>query len=86
VKAHITGSGQKERRHKGRNKQPEIYLGVEITLLALVVFLISFAGIKLLTVLSALAAIFFIIMSGIPRYRKIVARQTEHKVFNHTGR
>ena len=81
--AHLTGSGKKERRSKGRNKKPEIYFSVEVMLLALVVFLISFVKIKFLTVLSALAAIFFVIQSCYPRYKKIVARQTSHKVFNH---
>lgn len=83
MKAHLTGSGTRERRAKGRTKGPEIYLSVEIILLALVVFFISFAEIKLLTVLSGLAAIFIIIISCIPRYRKIVARQEKHKVYNY---
>ena len=83
MKAHITGSGQKERRSKDRNKGPEIYLAVEIILVAIVVFLISFADMKLLTVLSGLAAVYFVIMSCIPRYRKIIARQVKHKSYNH---
>ncbi len=83
MQTHITGSGKRERRSKGRNKKPEIYFAVEIMLLALVVFVISFANIKFLTVLSTLAAVFFIIQSCYPRYRKIVARQTDHKVYNH---
>ena len=82
--AHLTGSGKKERRSKGRNKKPEFYLLVEILLLALVVFHISFAKIKFLTVLSALAAIFFVIQSCYPRYKRIIARQTDRKVFNNT--
>jgi len=83
MQAHITGSGQRERRTKGRNKKPEIYLSVEIFLLALFVFFISFIEIKLLTVVSALGAIFIVIISCYPRYKKIVARQTDHKVYNH---
>ena len=84
--AHMTGSGQRERRAKGRNNKPKVYLAVEILLLALVVFLISFAKIKFLTVLSALAAVFFVIMSCLPRYKKIMSRQSGHKVYNHQKR
>ena len=83
MQAHITGSGKKERRTKGRNKKPEVYLSIEILLLSLFVFLISFIEIKLLTVISALGAIFIVIMSCYPRYKQVVSRQTEHKVFNH---
>ena len=83
MEAHITGIGKRERRAKGKNNKPKIYLAVEILLLSLLVFVISFADIKLLTVLSGLAAIFFVIISCIPRYRKIMARQTDHKVYNH---
>jgi len=83
MQAHITGTGKRERRSKGRNRKPEIYLSIEILLLALLVFLISFANIKLLTVISAVAAIFIVLMSCIPRYKKIVARQVAHKVYNY---
>ncbi len=84
MQAHITGSGTRDRRSQGRNSRPKYYLAVEILLLALLVFFISFAKIKILTVASALAAVFFIIMSCIPRYRRIVARQTALKVHNYT--
>jgi uncharacterized membrane protein YhaH (DUF805 family) len=84
MQAHITGSGKRDRRLKGRNNRPKYYLAVEILLLALIVFFISFLKIKLLTIASALAAIFVIIMSCIPRYRRIVARQTAQKVHNYT--
>jgi hypothetical protein len=50
----------------------------------LIVFFISFFKIKILTIASALVAIFIIIMSCIPRYRRIVARQTALKVHNYT--
>ena len=83
MQTHITGSGKKERRTKGRNKKPEVYFAVEIILLVLVVFFISFAKMKFLTIISALAAIFFVIMSSYPRYKKIVSRQEKHKVYNH---
>ena len=78
---HITGSGR-EKRSKGLNAKPLIYLLVEIFILAIVVFLISFAEMKWLTVLSALLAIFLVIMSCIPRYRKVKSRQTSQKVHN----
>ena len=84
MQAHITGSGKRDRRLKGRNNRPKYYLAVEILLLALIVFFISFLKIKLLTIASALAAIFVIIMSCTPRYRRIVARQTALKVHNYT--
>jgi len=86
MEAHITGTGKRERRAKGRNHRPEYYLAVEVSLFVLLVFLISLAEIKLLTVLSALAAIFFILISSLPRYRKIVSRQTNHKVYNNTNK
>ena len=84
MQAHITGSGKRDRRVKGRSNKPKYYLAVEILLLALIVFFISFFKIKILTIASALVAIFVIIMSCIPRYRRIVARQTALKVHNYT--
>ena len=84
MQAHLTGSGKRDRRLKGRNNKPKYYLAVEILLLALIVFFISFLKIKILTIASALVAIFVIIMSCIPRYRRIVARQTALKVHNYT--
>jgi len=82
--AHRTGSGKRERRTKGKNNKPKIYLSVEIFLLFLLVFLISFAKIKLVTVISALVAIFLILISCLPRYKRMMARQADHKVYNHT--
>ena len=84
MQAHITGSGTRDRRVKGSNNRPKYYLAVEILTLALIVFFISFFEIKLLTIASAVAAIFVIVMSCIPRYKRIVARQTAMKVHNHT--
>ena len=84
MKTHITGSGHSERRTKGHNNKPKIYLAVEIFLLALVVFFISFIQIKLLTVVSALVALFIFVMSCYPRYKKIQARQSEKHTHNHT--
>ena len=72
---HITGIGQRDRREKGRNNKPKVYLAVEIILLAFVVFLISLLKIKFITVLSALAAVYVLIMSCIPRYYRVVKRQ-----------
>ena len=72
---HITGIGQRDRRKKGRNNKPKVYLAVEIILLALVVFLISLMKIKFITVVSALAAVYVLIMSCIPRYYRVVKRQ-----------
>ena len=83
MNTHTSGGRQRERRAKGRNKKPEVYFSIEIILLAFLVYVISFANIKFLTILSALAAIFFVIQSCYPRYRKVVARQTNHKVFNY---
>ena len=72
---HITGIGQRDRREKGRNNKPKVYLLVEFLLLSLVVFLISLLKIKFVTVLSVLGALYVLIMSCIPRYYKIVKRQ-----------
>ena len=72
---HITGIGQRDRREKGRNNKPKVYLAVEIMLLSLVVFLISLIKIKFITVISALVAIYVLIMSCIPRYYRVVKRQ-----------
>lgn len=72
---HITGIGQRDRREKGRNNKPKVYLSIEIILLSLVVFLISLLKIKFITVISALVAIYIFIMSCIPRYYRVVKRQ-----------
>ncbi len=82
MKAHITGTGTRERREKGRNNKPKIYLAVELFLLALVVFFISFAKIKLLTVASGLVALLVVILSCLPRYKKIQARQSKKNTHN----
>ena len=80
MKAHMTGI--KNRRAKGKNKKPEIYLLVEVLVLFFVVFSISFADIKWLTILSAIVAIFIFIISCIPRYKKVHARQIEKHTHN----
>ena len=80
MKAHITGV--KNRRAKGKNKKPEMYLLVEFLVLFLVVFFISFVNMKWLTILSAIVAIFIFIISCIPRYKKVHARQTEKHTHN----
>jgi len=72
---HITGIGQRDRREKGRNNKPKIYLLVEILFLSLIVFLISLLKIKFLTVLSVLGALYMLIMSCIPRYYRVMKRQ-----------
>ena len=72
---HITGIGQRDRRSKGRNSKPKRYLFVEFLLLVLVVFVISLFKIKFITVLAAVVALYFFIMSCIPRYNKIMKRQ-----------
>ena len=72
---HITGIGQRDRREKGRNNKPKVYFAVEIILLALVVFLISLMKIKFITVVSALVAVYVLIMSCIPRYYRVIKRQ-----------
>ena len=82
VKTHITGTGVSDRRTKGKNSKPIMYLMVEIFILSITVFFISFAKIPWLTVASALGAIFFFIMSCFPRYKKIRARQTKKHTHN----
>ena len=80
MKTHMTGV--KNKRAKGKNKKPEIYLLVEFLVLFLVVFFISFVNMKWLTILSAIVAIFIFIISCIPRYKKVHARQTEKHTHN----
>jgi len=75
VFTHITGIGQRDRREKGHNNKPKIYLLVEILFLSLIVFLVSLLNIKFVTVLSILGAFYVLIMSCIPRYYKIMKRQ-----------
>ena len=72
---HISNIGQRDRRKKGNNNKPKIYLLVEIFLLALVVFLISLLKIKFITVLSALGALYLLMMSCLPRYSRVKKRQ-----------
>jgi len=72
---HITGIGQRDRREKGRNSKPKLYLMVEFLCLLLVVFIISLIEIKFITVIAALVAIYFFIMSCLPRYANIMKRQ-----------
>ena len=72
---HLTGIGQRDRREKGHNNKPKIYLLVEMLLLTLVVFLISLLEIKFITILSVLAAFYVLIMSCIPRYYRVMKRQ-----------
>ena len=80
MKTHMTGV--ENRRTKGKNKKPEIYLIVEFLVLILVVFFISFVNMKWLTILSVVVAIFIFIVSCIPRYKKVHARQTEKHTHN----
>ena len=82
MKTHITGTGMSDRRAKGKNSKPIIYIMVEMFILSITVFFISFAEIRWLTILSAVAAIFFFIISCLPRYRKIRARQTKKHTHN----
>ena len=82
MKTHITGSGVTNRRAKGKNSKPLIYLLVETFILSITVFFISFAKIPLLTVVSGIGAIFFFIMSCLPRYKKVRARQTAKHTHN----
>ncbi len=72
---HFTGIGQRDRREKGHNNKPRLYLLVEVSLLALVVFLISLLKIKFVTIISAVVAIYYFIMSCLPRYLKVMKRQ-----------
>ena len=83
MKTHVTGMGMRNRRTKGKNLKPIIYLLVEILVLTVAVFFISFAKIPLLTGVSVLGAIFFFIMSCLPRYKKVRARQIEKHTHNH---
>jgi len=82
MKTHITGSGVSNRRAKGKNSKPLIYLMVEIFILMVAVFLISLAKITALTIVSVLAAVFFFVISCLPRFRRVRARQTEKHTHN----
>ena len=82
MKTYITGTGMSNRRAKGKNTKPMIYLMIEMFILSITVFFISFAEIRWLTVLSAVVAIFFFIMSCLPRFKKVRARQTAKHTHN----
>ena len=82
MKTYITGTGMSNRRVKGKNSKPMIYLMIEIFILSITVFFISFAKIPLLTVVSGIGAIFFFLMSCFPRYKKVRARQTDRHTHN----
>ena len=71
----VTNIGQRDRREKGHNNKPKIYLLVEISLLVLVVFLISLLKIKFITILSVIGALYLFMMSCLPRYRRATKRQ-----------
>ncbi len=75
MSTHITVMGQRDRREKGHNNKPKIYLFVELFLLVLVIFLISLLKIKFITILSILGALYVLIISCYPRYRRATKRQ-----------
>ena len=78
----ITGIGIRNRRAKGKNLKPIVFLILELLLLVLLVFVISYFEITFLTIVSALAAFYFFIMSSFARFRKIRFRQVHHHVHN----
>ena len=82
MKTRITGTKVSNRRTKEKNSKPIIYLMIEIFILSIMVFFISFVKIPLLTVVSALGAIFIFVMSCLPRYKKVRARQTKKQIHN----
>ncbi len=82
MKTHITGMGMRNRRSKGKNSKPLIYLLIEIFVLSIAVFFISLMELPLLTGVSALGAIFYLLVSCVPRYKKIRARQVEKHTHN----
>jgi hypothetical protein len=75
-------SGVKDRRSKGRTKWPEIYLFVETVVLGAIWYVVYLLGYKVLTVVTALVLVFYFVRSSIPRYKRVVSRQTAHKVIN----
>ena len=75
-------SGVKDRRSKGRTKWPEIYLFVETVVLGVIWYVVYLLGYKVLTVITALVLVFYFMRSCIPRYKRVVSRQTAHKVIN----
>ena len=82
MKTHVTGIGMRDRRAKGKNSKPMIRLLVEILMLTLAVFFISLAGVPVLTGASVIGAIFFFVISCLPRYKKVCARQTKKHTHN----
>ena len=82
MKTHVTGMGMRDRRAKGKNSKPMIRLLIEIFMLTLAVFLLSLAGVPILTGVSVFGAIFFFVISCLPRYKKVCARQTEKHTHN----
>ncbi len=82
MKTNITSTAESNRRAHGKNLKPFMYLLIEMIILALTVLLISLSKIPIITVVSALVAVFFFIMFCIPRYRIVRARQTEKRIHN----
>jgi uncharacterized membrane protein len=82
MKTHVTGIGMRDRRAKGKNSKPMIRLLIEVFMLTLAVFFVSLAGVQILTGASVFGAIFFFVLSCLPRYKKVRARQTEKHTHN----
>ena len=82
MKTHVTGIGMRDRRVKGKNSKPMIRLLIEVLMLTLLVFFVSLAGIPTLTGASVFGIIFFFVISCLPRYKKVRARQTEKHTHN----
>jgi prepilin signal peptidase PulO-like enzyme (type II secretory pathway) len=76
----------RDRRSKGRTKWPEIYLGVEILAMLLIEYIVYMFGYKFLTILVALVLVFFLLISSIPRYKRVIARQERKKIINNSHR
>jgi hypothetical protein len=65
----------KEKRTAVGKVKPYIFAGLEITALLMCIWLISTFNILLLSTLSYLGAMFYIVTTVVPRYKKSIYRQ-----------
>ncbi len=81
MKMHFTGYF--DRRVKGKNFKPLVFLLLETILLVLVAFIISSLEVKIVTILCVFLVLYFVIVSSLPRYLRSKNRQKkDYHIYN----
>jgi len=62
-------------RRRASGVKPFIYLMIEVIILGMICWFVSFLNILILTILVCLGAIYFFFISSLPRYSKVKKRQ-----------